>query len=84
MELVPARLSRVLAVVIVVWIAVGLFALVLYHWDGTHPVDRGKGEPVRLSRTASRDLRRSTPLTERSLVPSGRAGRRHGNGLRDD
>jgi hypothetical protein len=51
-ELVPARLSRVLAVVIVVWIAVGLFALVLYHRDGTHPVDRGNGEPVRLSRTA--------------------------------
>jgi hypothetical protein len=42
----------VLAVVIVVWIAVGLFALVLYHWDGTRPTDRGKGEPVRLSRTA--------------------------------
>ena len=48
----PARLSRLLAVVIVVWIAVGLFALVVYHWNGTHPVDRGKGERVRLSRTA--------------------------------
>ncbi|HET8872183.1 MAG TPA: hypothetical protein VFM83_00710 [Gaiellaceae bacterium] len=48
MELVPTRLSRVVAVVIVVWIAVGLFALVLYHWDGTHPADRGKGERIGL------------------------------------
>ena len=52
MELVPQRLVRLLAVVIVVWIAVGLFALVLYHSGETRPADRGKGEPVRLSRTS--------------------------------
>jgi hypothetical protein len=50
--LVPQRLVRLLAVVIVVWIAVGLFALVLYHSGGTRPADRGKGEPVHLSRTS--------------------------------
>ena len=52
MELVPQSLVRLLAVVIVVWIAVGLFALVLYDSGGTRPTDRGKGEPVRLSRTS--------------------------------
>jgi hypothetical protein len=51
-ELVPVGLVRLFAVVIVVWIAVGLFALVLYHWSGTHPADRGKGEPVTLSHTS--------------------------------
>ena len=48
----PQRLVRLLAIVIVVWIAVGVFALVLYHSGGTRPTDRGKGEPVRLSRTS--------------------------------
>jgi hypothetical protein len=49
---VPGKLGQLLAVVLAVWISVGLVALVLYHWGGTHPANRGKGEPIGLSRTS--------------------------------
>jgi hypothetical protein len=49
---VPRKLVQLLAVVFAVWIAVGLVALVLFHWGGAHPTDRGKGEPIGLSRTS--------------------------------
>ena len=48
----PRKLVQLLAVVFAVWIAVGLVALVLFHRGGAHPTDRGKGEPIRLSRTS--------------------------------
>jgi hypothetical protein len=44
------RLARFVAILIVIWIAVGIVALVLFHWGGDHP-DSGKGEPIGLSRT---------------------------------
>jgi hypothetical protein len=44
-----ARLVRLVVIVIGIWIAVGLIAVVLFHSGGTHPPSRGKGEPIGLS-----------------------------------
>jgi len=44
------RLARVATVVIALWIAIGIVAVVLFHWRGTHPPSRGKGEPIGVAR----------------------------------
>ena len=44
-----ATLLRIVAALLAVWIVVGLIALVLFHWGGTHPPSRGNGEPIVLS-----------------------------------
>jgi hypothetical protein len=44
-----ATLFRLVAAFVVVWIVIGLIALVLFHWGGTHPPSRGKGDPIGLS-----------------------------------
>ena len=48
----PRGAIEVLAVVLAVLITVGLVALVLFHWDGAHPANRGKGKPIGPSRTS--------------------------------
>ena len=42
------QVMRVVVILFAVWIAVGVIAVVLFHWGGTHPPERGKGEPIGL------------------------------------
>jgi len=44
-----ATFVRLVVALVAVWIVVGLIAVVLFHWGGTHPPSRGKGDPVGLT-----------------------------------
>jgi hypothetical protein len=42
------RVVRLVVILVVVWIVVGVIAVVLFHWGGTHPPERGEGQPIGL------------------------------------
>jgi len=43
------RLVRLVAVLVAIWVVVGLIGLVLFHWGGAHPPTRATAEPIGLS-----------------------------------
>jgi hypothetical protein len=46
------RLARIVLIALLVWIVIGIVALVLFHREGAIP-DRGRGDPIGLARASS-------------------------------